>query len=73
MWTPIGVGELVGTRMSLLLPATRGSPGEGRAADQLTECLQFQEQWAEDRIHFPALGDLGGMPWWGKAIWDAKG
>lgn len=31
--------------------------------DQLTKCLQFQEQRAEDRIHFPPLGELGGMPW----------
>lgn len=42
-------------------------PGVGAS---LTECLQFQEQRAEDRIHFPPLGDLSGMPQ-GKAIWDA--
>lgn len=58
---------MVGTLTSLLLccPGLQGGVLEkaGLGA-QLTECLQFQEQQAEDRTYFPALGDLGGMPRW---------
>lgn len=50
--------------LTLLSWAAGRSPKEGRPGGRLTECLQFQEQRAEDKIHFPPLGDLGGMPCW---------
>lgn len=37
-----------------------------QAWGQLTECLQFQEQRAEDRIHFPPSGRPGWNAMWGR-------
>lgn len=75
LWTPSGVGRWGGRECPRYSagPAARGSPGEGRAGGRLTECLQFQEQRAEERIHSPPVRETWVECHGGKAVWDANG